>query len=88
MTLSEFRKIKFNDVPIVILHESTYLAHRAFGPCNDKTKVFLYRHNDFFIEMFYSDTRQKFMMFSSFQGMRGLEPYLETISIDELTQLI
>lgn len=87
MTLSEFRKTPFNDKAAVITYEATYLAHRVFGSCNDKTHVFLYNLNDFFIETYFSEARQIFLFINAFQGTRGLEQYMETISIDELTQL-
>lgn len=88
MNISEFRKTPFNDKAAVITYDATYLAHRVFGSCNDKTHVFLYHHNNFFIEMYFSDARQKILFINAFQGMCGLEPYFETISIDELNEVI
>lgn len=85
MTLSEFRKIPFVKKGEVITTLSHYLAARPF---TGQGTVFLYHHNNFFIEVFFEKKKQKVMFINAFQGMRGLEPYLETISIDELTQLI
>lgn len=79
-SLNDFRVMPFEKKCDVITFYGSYLLQRTLGEC----KVFLYHANEFFIEVFYSPNHQKVLMINAFEKCIGLEPYLETISLDEL----
>jgi hypothetical protein len=47
-------------------------------------KVFLYHADNFFVEVYYSTKYQKVLMINAFEEQRGLEPYLDKISLADL----
>jgi hypothetical protein len=81
LSLNDFRVMTFEKKCDIITFYGSYLLQRTLGEC----KVFLYHANEFFIEVFYSPNHQKVLMINAFDKPIGLEPYLETISLDELT---
>ncbi len=65
----------------VITFNGTYILQRTLGDC----KVFLYDTGAFFAEVFYSPKYQKVLMINAFDKLVGLDPYLEDISLDDLS---
>jgi hypothetical protein len=80
-TLDEFRLMTFEKKCDVITFYGNYLLQRNLADC----KVFLYSAEEFFIEVFYSPRHQKVLMINAFERPVGLEPYLEKISLEDLT---
>lgn len=79
-TIANFRVMPFEQKCDLITFTCTYLMYRAVGEC----KVFLYRSEEFFIEVFYSSKNSKVLMINAFDKADGLEPYLENISLTDL----
>lgn len=80
VNIHDFRVMPFEKKCDVVTFCGHYLAHRFLGEC----KVFLYKADDFFIEVFYSPKYQKVLMINAFDQSTGLEPYLEVISLEDL----
>jgi hypothetical protein len=80
-TISDFRVMPFHKKCDVITFNGTYLFQRMLGDC----KVFLYDTGDFFAEVFYSPKYQKVLMINAFDKPIGLEPYLDDISLADLS---
>jgi hypothetical protein len=80
-TLDEFRVMTFEKKCDVITFYGNYILQRTLADC----KVFLYSAEGFFIEVFYSPKHQKVLMINAFEKPIGLEPYLEKISLEDLT---
>jgi hypothetical protein len=80
-TLDEFRVMTFEKKCDVITFYGNYLLQRTLADC----KVFLYSAEGFFIEVFYSPKHQKVLMINAFERPMGLEPYLDKISLEDLT---
>jgi hypothetical protein len=80
-SLDEFRVMTFEKKCDVITFYGNYLLQRNLADC----KVFLYSAEGFFIEVFYSPKHQKVLMINAFEKPIGLEPYLEKISLEDLT---
>lgn len=83
MTLSlyDFRVMPFEKKCDVITFQGNYLIHRTLGEC----KVFLYHTNGFFVEVFFSTAHQKVLMINAFDTVLGLHPYLDKISLEDIT---
>lgn len=64
----------------IVTYEGQYLMFRQLGDC----KVFLYNTGDFFVEVYYTTKYQKVLMINAFESTRGLEPYLDKISLADL----
>jgi hypothetical protein len=79
-TLQDFRVMPFEKKCDLITFRGSYLTQRMLADC----KVFLYFAGDFFIEVFYSPKHQKVLMINAFDKPFGLEPYLDTISLEDL----
>lgn len=80
-TLDEFRVMTFEKKCDVITFYGNYLVQRTLADC----KIFLYSAEGFFIEVFYSPRHQKVLMINAFDNFSALEPYLERISLEDLT---
>ena len=80
LTLDDFRTMPFEKKCDVITFQGNYLIHRVIGEC----KVFLYHTNEFFIEVFFSTTHQKVLMINAFDNPKGLDAYLDKISLADL----
>lgn len=80
-SITEFRVMPFHKKCDVITFNGTYIAQRLLGDC----KVFLYDTGDFFAEVFYSPKYQKVLMINAFDKLIGLDPYLDEISLDDLS---
>jgi hypothetical protein len=80
-SLDEFRVMTFEKKCDVITFYGNYLLQRTLADC----KVFLYSTEGFFIEVFYSPKHQKVLMINAFEKPIGFEPYLEKISLEDLT---
>lgn len=81
VTLQNFRVMPFEKKCDVITFYGNYLAQRNCADC----KVFLYQTQGFFIEVFYSPQCQKVLMINAFDKPIGLDPYLENISLKDLS---
>lgn len=81
VSLDDFRLMTFEKKCDLITFGGSYLAQRTLDDCN----VFLYQANSFFIEVFYSARHKRVLMINAFDKIFGLDPYLEKISIGELT---
>jgi hypothetical protein len=81
LTLEDFRVMNFEKKCDVITFCANYLLQRRLADC----KVFLYSAEGFFIEVFYSPRHQKVLMINAFEKITGLEPYLDRISLEDLT---
>lgn len=79
-TIHDFRVMKFDDKANFVTYKTNYIMHRTLNEC----KVFLYYANGFFIEVYFSVIRQKVLFINAFEGVSGLEPHLENISINEI----
>ncbi|MBX2964943.1 MAG: hypothetical protein KF845_02270 [Cyclobacteriaceae bacterium] len=80
LSIQEFRFLPFEKKCDQVTYRGQYLAFRRLGDC----KVFLYYSDSFFIEVYYSTKYQKVLMINAFEGQRGLEPYLDKISLADL----
>lgn len=80
-TIEDFREMTFEKKCDVITFQGNYLLQRRLADC----KVFLYSAEEFFIEVFYSPKHQKVLMINAFDNTIGLEPYLDKITLDDLT---
>jgi hypothetical protein len=80
-TLEEFRLMNFEKKCDIITFYGNYLLQRAIGHC----KVFLYYAEGFYIEVYYSAKHQKVLMINAFENATGLDPYLEKISLEDIT---
>jgi hypothetical protein len=81
LTLQDFRIMPFDKKCDVITFNGNYLAQRNLADC----KVFLYFTDGFFIEVYYSPVAKKVMMINGFEKSIGLAPYLDKISLEDLT---
>lgn len=81
VTLQNFRVMPFEKKCDVITFYGNYLAQRTLADC----KVFLYFTEGFFVEVFYSPKYQKVLMINAFEKAIGLDPYLDKISLADLT---
>lgn len=81
LTLDNFRVMPFEKKCDVITFQGNYLMQRTLADC----KVFLYYTDGFFVEVFYSPKYQKVLMINAFDRTVGLKPYLEKISLEDLT---
>lgn len=80
-TIQDFRVMPFEEKCDMVTYSGQYLMHRFLGDC----KVFLYHADGFYIEVFYSPKYQKVLMINAFDQPIGLEPYLEMVSLADLT---
>lgn len=64
----------------IVTYDGHYLTFRMLGDC----KVFLYNTGHFFVEVYYTTKYQKVLMINAFESTRGLEPYLDNISLADL----
>lgn len=83
VTLQNFRVMPFEKKCDVITFYGNYLAQRTLADC----KVFLYFTEGFFVEVFYSPKYQKVLMINAFEKAIGLDPYLDKISLVDLTSI-
>lgn len=81
VTLQNFRVMPFEKKCDIITFYGNYLAQRTLADC----KVFLYFTEGFFVEVFYSPKYQKVLMINAFEKAIGLDPYLDKISLADLT---
>ncbi len=80
LSIHEFRFMPFEKKCDIVTYEGQYLMFRQLGDC----KVFLYNTGDFFVEVYYTTKYQKVLMINAFESTRGLEPYLDKISLADL----
>lgn len=83
ITLEDFQCSSFEKKCDWVIGYSNFLASRILG----SAKVYLYHSDDFFIEVYYSTTYKKVLMINAFNSVAGLEPYLDNISLADLTSL-
>ena len=80
LSIQEFRFLPFEKKCDVVTYDGQYLTFRQLGDC----KVFLYYTGEFYAEVYYTTKYQKVLMINAFESTRGLEPYLERISLSDL----
>mgnify|MGYP001157891809 CR=1 FL=1 len=80
LSVQEFRTMPFEKKCDIVTYDGQYLTFRQLGDC----KVFLYSTDNFFVEVYYTTKYQKVLMINAFESTRGLEPYLDTISLADL----
>jgi hypothetical protein len=80
LSIQEFRFLPFEKKCDLVTYNGHYLTYRKMGDC----KVFLYHADNFFVEVYYSTKYQKVLMINAFEEQRGLEPYLDKISLADL----
>lgn len=80
LSIHEFRFMPFEKKCDIVTYDGHYLTFRQLGDC----KVFLYNTGDFFVEVYYTTKYQKVLMINAFESTRGLEPYLDNISLADL----
>ncbi|MFM7857299.1 MAG: hypothetical protein ACKO96_36610 [Flammeovirgaceae bacterium] len=80
ISLKEFRTAPFEKKCDVIVAETNFVTNRDFG----EAKVCLYHTGDFYIEVYYSPKFTKVLMINAFDDTKGLEPYIEGVSLADL----
>jgi hypothetical protein len=75
-----FRQSTFEEKCDWVTRRGIYLAVRRLADCN----VLLYDGGRFFVEVYFSTTYNRVLMFNAFTGTRQLMPYVESISLDGL----
>jgi hypothetical protein len=80
ISLKEFRTAPFEKKCDVIVAETNFIMNRDFGDAN----VFLYHTGEFYIEVYYSVKYLKVLMINAFDDAKGLEPYVEAVSLADL----
>lgn len=81
MELEDFRQLSFERKCDMITFGASYLCHRRQGD----HKIFLYDAEAFFVEVLYSVSNGKVTGFNAFHQMHWLEPYLDMISLEDLS---
>lgn len=81
LTLTDFRIMSFDKQCDIITFSGDYLMHRTQGDL----KVFLYHAKGFYIEVFYSPVQARVLKITSFEKISELNPYLDTISLTDLS---
>jgi len=79
-SLTDFLYSSFEKKCDVVTLNSYFVMGRKLGDC----KVYLYSTGEFFIEVYYSINYKKVLMINAFNDALSLEPYLETISLNDL----
>ncbi|HEY5826230.1 MAG TPA: hypothetical protein VIT44_17790 [Cyclobacteriaceae bacterium] len=80
ISLDDFKYSSFEKKCDVVTTKSDYLMMRKLGNC----KIYLYYAGEFFIEVYYSPTYKKVLMINAFNDAAGLQPYAESISLEDL----
>ena len=80
MKLSDFIMLEEEEKKLVVLHEAVLIAKRK----ETSTIVFLFQLHRFYVEMFCSTKTKKVTQYLVFQHTKLLQPYLESIVIDDL----
>lgn len=80
ISLDDFKYASFEKKCDVVTTKSDYLMMRKLGNC----KIYLYYTGEFFIEVYYSPTYKKVLMINAFNDAAGLQPYAESISLEDL----
>jgi hypothetical protein len=79
-TLRDFQGASFEKKCDWVTGNSNYMMMRKLG----EAKVYLYHASDFFIEVYYSPLYKKILMINAFNNLKGLEPYADQISLNDL----
>ncbi|RYY66084.1 MAG: hypothetical protein EOO12_05220 [Chitinophagaceae bacterium] len=66
----------------ILLEEGAYLGHRKDSPWS----VLLYQLRDFYVEVFFSMENLDIRHIEAFDDTDRLDPYLESISLEVLTE--
>ena len=80
VTLEDFQYASFEKKCDIVTSYSHYLMMRRLADA----KIYLYQANGFFIEVYYSPKYKKVLMINAFDGLAGLVPYLDEISLADL----
>ncbi|MBX2961274.1 MAG: hypothetical protein KF687_02105 [Cyclobacteriaceae bacterium] len=80
ISIQDFRYMPFERKCDLVTYDGHYLTFRELADC----KVFLYATGSFFVEVYYSSRYQKVLLINAFESTRGLEPYLDKISLADL----
>jgi hypothetical protein len=82
LSLEDFQYASFEKKCDIVTSYSNYLMMRRLADA----KIYLYKADDFFIEVYYSPTYKKVLMINAFNEMEGLAPYLDEISLSDLKE--
>lgn len=80
MRLSEFIMLDSEEKEIVMLHEGVLIGKRQVPD----TMVFLFQLYNFYVETFCDRASKQVSMYRVFDQTKLLQPYLETIVIDDV----
>ena len=80
ISLEDFRTASFEKKCHVVMADTNFVFARKFG----EAKVYLYQTKKFYIEVYYSPKYEKVLMINAFDDIKGLEPYIELVSLADL----
>ena len=80
VSLEDFQYASFEKKCDIVTSYSNYLMMRRLADA----KIYLYRADGFFIEVYYSPKYKKVLMINAFEDLNGLAPYLDEISLADL----
>ena len=80
MKLSDFIMLSEDKKKYTVLHQGVLVGKRK----KTESMVFLFRLNNFYIEMFCNTKTKDVTQYRMFEHTKLLQPYLESIAIDEL----
>jgi hypothetical protein len=80
LSLEDFQYASFERKCDIVTSYSNYLMMRRLADA----KIYLYKADGFFIEVYYSPTYKKVLMINAFDDQDGLNPYLDEISLADL----
>lgn len=83
ISIKDFQILPFKKKCDFITVFADYLIHRKEA----EDKHYLYYMNDYFVEVVYSPDDNRVLGINAFKSLDRLEPYLELISIGELSVL-
>jgi hypothetical protein len=82
MTISEFIVLDEPAMKATVLHQGILVAKRR----SKEHLVFLFQMDDYYVETYFTLRDKAATEYRAFNNLTCLEPYLESIAIDELLQ--
>lgn len=80
MKLSDFILLNENEKKQTVLHEGLLIAKRI----NDEQMVFLFQLGSYYVETYFNMDDKAIDSFLVFRNTSALDPYLQSIHIDDL----
>ncbi len=80
MQLSDFILLDEAQMKTTVLHEGVLVAKRRNSDC----LVFLFQMDDYYVETYCNMQNKAVNEYRVFRNINALNPYLETIAIDQL----